>query len=88
MFVPLGGGEDPTNGVYLLTQPLKYGDQVFYQALDTMTYEPDSPTAGHLVTHSPPFIGLLLRRIQAMQIERFNLQPMPIRVASTSGAGV
>lgn len=64
----LPDGVDPLNATFVLAMPLLIDGVTTFQVLDAMTFVPDGG-AGRLETRSPPFIGLLLRQINAMRRE-------------------
>lgn len=59
---------DPTQATFALTIPMQLDGTVAFQVIDAMTFEPGG-AAGKLVTQSPPFVGLLLRQINAIRLE-------------------
>jgi PKD repeat protein/pimeloyl-ACP methyl ester carboxylesterase len=61
--LPAGG--DPAKATFALTVPTEIDGVTVYQMIDTMAFESEDATHGRLVTHSPPFVGLLLRQITA-----------------------
>jgi len=63
----LPGGVDPAEATFAMTIPRKYGDTVVYEIIDLAEYESTGPGTGQLVAKSPPFIGLLQRRLKALE---------------------
>ena len=61
-------GVDPANATFALTMPMQIDGVNAFQIIDAMSFEPVGPS-GRLVTRSPPFIGLLLRQINAIRKE-------------------
>ena len=60
-------GTNPGEAAFALTIPRKFGDTVLYQIVDTMHFEATGDGRGQLVTRSPPFVGLLLRKLKALE---------------------
>ena len=65
--IPLPAGADPAQASYALTVPTEVDGQTVFQVVDTMEFQPDGEGKGRLVTQSPPFIGLLLRQVEALR---------------------
>ncbi len=59
-------GVDPANATFALTIPMQVDGVTTFQVIDAMEFEPDG-ASGRLVTRSPPFVGLLLRQINALR---------------------
>jgi len=59
---------DPAKATFSLTMPMQIDGVTAFQIIDAMSFEPVGPS-GRLVTRSPPFIGLLLRQINAIRKE-------------------
>jgi hypothetical protein len=53
----------PTNLSFVVVMPIRVDGRVVYQIVDTANYEADGPEGGHLRTASPPFVGMLARRL-------------------------
>lgn len=60
-------GVEPKDRGYALVVPAKFDGTVVYEVLDTMQFESDGVGKGRLVTHSPPFPGLLARALAAVR---------------------
>lgn len=60
-------GVEPKDRGYALVVPAKFDGTVVYEVLDTMQFESDGAGKGRLVTHSPPFPGLLARALASVR---------------------
>lgn len=56
-------GPMPTNLSFVVVMPIRVDGRVAHQIVDTANYEADGPEGGHLRTASPPFVGMLARRL-------------------------
>ncbi|MFM7103771.1 MAG: hypothetical protein ACKO3N_21710, partial [Verrucomicrobiota bacterium] len=63
----LPAGVDPAQASYGLVVPRQYDGRVVFELIDTMSFEATTPGRGRLVTRSPPFPGLLAKKLAAMQ---------------------
>ncbi|MFN0125372.1 MAG: PKD domain-containing protein [Verrucomicrobiales bacterium] len=52
---------------YALSIPSIVGGQTVFHVIDSMEFVADGPETGRLVTRSPPFLGLLLRQVNALR---------------------
>ncbi len=60
-------GSDPADATFVLAAPRGYNGVVAYEVVDRMDYEETEDGQTQLVTRSPPFVGLLPRRLEAIR---------------------
>jgi PKD repeat protein/pimeloyl-ACP methyl ester carboxylesterase len=64
----LPAGVDPSQATFALTVPVEIEGRKGFQIIDSMSFEPGGAAGqGRLVTHSPPFMGVLLRQLNYMR---------------------
>lgn len=56
-------GTDLTNVSFVVVMPLRVDGRVVHQIVDTATFEADGPDRGRVRTASPPFVGMLARKL-------------------------
>jgi hypothetical protein len=56
-------GALPTNVSFVVVMPIRVDGRVVHQIVDTANYEADGPEGGTLRTASPPFVGMLARKL-------------------------
>lgn len=56
-------GSNPTNFDFLVVMPLRVDGRVVHQIVDQATYEATGPEGGRVRTASPPFVGMLARKL-------------------------
>lgn len=81
--VDLAPGEDIEDAFFSLAVPLKRDGKVFFQQIDRMDFVSDGSGGGFLETRSPPFIGLLARRLNALERSGYSFQSVRPRVSSS-----
>ena len=64
--IGLPPGELPDDVSFLVVMPLRVDGRVVHQIVDTATYEPEDAEGGRLRTASPPFVGMLARKLAAL----------------------
>lgn len=77
-------GALPTNVSFVVVMPIRVDGRVVHQVVDTANYEANGPEGGTLRTASPPFVGMLARKLaQVAKDSGASLITTP-KVASTS----
>jgi len=59
-------GSNPTNFAFLVVMPLKVEGRLVYQIVDQAKYEATGPEGGRVRTASPPFVGMLARKLAGL----------------------
>ncbi|HEY6227252.1 MAG TPA: Ig-like domain-containing protein, partial [Verrucomicrobiae bacterium] len=59
----LPAGSNPTNFAFVVTRAVIFDGKPVHQIVDMATYEPTGPEGGRVRTQSPPFVGMLARRL-------------------------
>ncbi|MGV3774770.1 MAG: Ig-like domain-containing protein, partial [Verrucomicrobiales bacterium] len=77
-------GSNPTNFSFVVTMPLMANGKVVHQIVDTATYEAEGPEGGRVRTQSPPFVGMLARKLAAMAASAGMTSVTPVTIASQS----
>lgn len=78
----LAPGTDPTNFVFVVVMPLTIEGRLVHQIVDTAAYEVDGPEGGRLRTQSPPFVGMLSRKLAGLAASAGLTPITPVRVAN------
>lgn len=77
-------GPLPTNVSFVVVMPVRMEGRVIHQVVDTATYEADGPEGGHLRTASPPFVGMLVRRLAQLAADAGSSRVTTPRVADNN----
>ncbi len=59
-------GSEPTNFAFVVVMPLRVDGRTVHQIVDKATYEATGPEGGRVRTASPPFVGMLARKLSAL----------------------
>lgn len=59
-------GSEPTNFAFVVVMPLRVDGRTVHQIVDKATYEATGPEGGRVRTASPPFVGMLARKLATL----------------------
>ncbi len=75
-------GADPTNFAFVVVMPLRVDGRVVHQIVDTAAYVAEGPEGGRVRTQSPPFVGMLARKLAGLAASAGMTTITPVRVGS------